>query len=61
MVRILLWLLIIYIAWRIYRSFARKSQLRSRRANSQSSVASFDHLEEAEFEDVTPKPTEKPE
>ncbi len=60
MVRLLLWMLIIYVGWKIYRSFVRQSPPSSRSTNAKSTPGSFDNVEDAEFEDVTPKPPDKP-
>ena len=55
MVRFLFWALIIYLVWKLYQSFTRQSPRRSQKGNPAPPAGSFDHVEDAEFEDLTPK------
>ncbi|MDI6767619.1 MAG: hypothetical protein QME52_12430 [Bacteroidota bacterium] len=53
MIRYLLWILIIYFAWRIIKTIIT---IKKRSKSENSSIPPFANIEEAYFEDVTNKP-----
>lgn len=59
MLRFLLFLLLLYIAWKIVQVFVRRSRYRAEHGKPQKTTTSFEHIQDAEFEDVTNKPAEK--
>jgi hypothetical protein len=52
MLRYILWLIIIYFAYRVIKTLLTISQ---RAKNKESDIQGFSHIEEADFEDITPK------
>ena len=61
--RFLLWVVVIYVIWKIARSVASHSRSgypRSGQSNpSQKKEPSFNNVEDADFEDITTKPDPK--
>ena len=55
MLRFLLWLLIIYFGFRVIKILFSLSQRPKEKKNN---IQQFSHIEEADFEDITPKDEE---
>jgi hypothetical protein len=58
MLRFFLWLLLFYIVWKIFRSFITppKSRQGGPKQTSDKPSTQFHDVQDAQFEDVTPKP-----
>ncbi len=55
MTRFILILLALYVVWKIVKMFAKKLPLKGTQGENQKSSYPFDHVEEAEFKDLSSK------
>ena len=57
MVRMLLWMFVVYIVWKIIEVYATSRRRHvGRRRDADRPESGFSGIEEADYEDVTPKP-----
>lgn len=54
MIRMLLWILVVYIVWKIIDVYISSKR---RRPEDRKPDSGFSKVEEADYEDITPKPT----
>lgn len=57
---LMLLMLLVYIGWKILKIFLRRPLSHSHPSEITNPSTSFDHIQDAEFEDLTPKSPEKP-
>jgi hypothetical protein len=59
MLRLLLILLLVYFVWKVVVIFIRRARYRAEHGKPQQKIESFDHIEDAEFKDITNEPPEQ--